>query len=79
MEPAEYDEMLRRIMVLTVSMGEMLQRHDQHLERLDASIVELKEFNRQQVEINADVRTTLARLETLLARMIPPSDNGRDA
>jgi hypothetical protein len=31
------------------------------------------------VEINADIKTTLARVETLLARLIPQSDNGRDA
>jgi hypothetical protein len=46
---------------------------------LRASIVELREFNRQQVEINADVRTTLARIETLLARLMRGSDNGREA
>lgn len=40
---------------------------------------DLREFNRQQVEINADVKTTLARIETLLARMIQQSENGRDA
>jgi len=40
---------------------------------------EQREFNRQQVEINADVKTTLARLETLLARMLPQSENGREA
>jgi hypothetical protein len=40
---------------------------------------DLRECNRQQVEINADVKTTLARIETLLARMIQRSENGRDA
>jgi hypothetical protein len=40
---------------------------------------DLREFNRQQVEINADVKTTLARIETLLARMLPQSENGREA
>ena len=40
---------------------------------------EQREFNRQQVEINADVRTTLARLDTMLARMLPQSENGREA
>jgi hypothetical protein len=29
-------------------------------------------------EINADVRTTLARLETLIACLIPTGENGRD-
>jgi hypothetical protein len=36
-------------------------------------------MNRQQVEINTDVKTTLARIETLLARMIPQGENGREA
>lgn len=37
------------------------------------------DMNRQQVEINADVKTTLARIETLLARMIQHGENGREA
>jgi hypothetical protein len=40
---------------------------------------DLREFTRQQVEINTDVKTTLARIETLLARMLPQSENGREA
>ena len=40
---------------------------------------DLREFARQQVAINADVRTTLARIETLIARMLPTGENGRDA
>jgi len=34
---------------------------------------------RQQREINADVKTTLARIETLIARMLPAGENGREA
>jgi hypothetical protein len=37
------------------------------------------EFNRQQVEINADVKTTLVRIETLLARMLHIGENGQEA
>jgi hypothetical protein len=40
---------------------------------------DLRAFNYQQLEINADVKTTLARIETLLARMIPQTENGREA
>jgi hypothetical protein len=40
---------------------------------------DLREFTRQQVAINADVRTTLARIETLIARMLPTGENGREA
>ena len=37
------------------------------------------EFNQQQVEINQDTKTTLARIETLLARMLRHEENGREA
>jgi hypothetical protein len=40
---------------------------------------ELRTFNKQQVEINQDIKTTLARLETTIARMIERGTNGRDA
>jgi hypothetical protein len=38
---------------------------------MQAMLEEQREFNRQQVAIHADVKTTLARIETLIARMIP--------
>lgn len=47
--------------------------------KMDAALDELRAFNRQQLEINADIRTTLARLETTLARLIERSTNGREA
>jgi hypothetical protein len=37
---------------------------------------DLRTFIARQLEFNADVKTTLARLATLMARMIPPSANG---
>jgi hypothetical protein len=37
------------------------------------------EMNRQQGAINQDVTTTLARIETPLARMISHGENGCDA
>jgi hypothetical protein len=64
-EPSEHDELLR-----------MLVRIAAHQETINA---DLREFNRQQVAINADVQTTLARLETLIARLIPTAENGREA
>jgi hypothetical protein len=62
---AYYDDILRRLTAILV--------------RQDAINEELRTFNRQQVEINADVKTTLARVETLLARILPPGENGREA
>jgi DNA repair exonuclease SbcCD ATPase subunit len=40
---------------------------------------EQREFNRRQVEINERLEITQARIETLIARMLPSSENGRDA
>jgi hypothetical protein len=56
--------------------------HIVHAERLQ----HLDDLMTQQVAINADVKaslaginTTLARVETLLARLLPQGDNGREA
>jgi hypothetical protein len=65
---------------------ERFRQHEDILRGLAAMLVEQREMNRhfgelfrQQVEINTDVKTTLARIETLLARMIRHEDNGREA
>ena len=39
---------------------------------MDASLDELKEFNRQQVQINARLETTLAAIKDLLSRQWAP-------
>ena len=65
MEPHEYDEMLRTLVRIAA-----------HQETINE---DLREFNRRQVEINEDVKTTLARLETLVARMMQQGENGQDA
>jgi hypothetical protein len=74
-----YEELSRRLAVLVAKLDSTYE------ELLEANRAqrefnqEQRAFNRQQIEINADVRTTLARIETLLARMIPTSENGREA
>ena len=55
------------------------RRHEEIMEGLARMLVAQHEFNRQQVEINVDVKTTLARIETLIARMLPTGENGREA
>lgn len=66
MEPQEYDDMMRRMLAIVIHM-------DTALEDLRAAVGELKEFNRQQLAINA-------RLETLLSRVLRNgADNGREA
>ncbi len=39
----------------------------------------MEAFVARQDTINDGVQTTLARIETLLARMIPTGENGREA
>jgi hypothetical protein len=58
---------------------ERFRRHEAIMDGLARMRAAQHEFNRQQLEINADVKTTLARIETLLARMLPQSENGREA
>jgi hypothetical protein len=70
-DQAEYDEMLRRLMVLTVSMGTAIERLEATAERHEGMLEELRDFNRQQVAINQ-------RLETLLQRLVNPSGNGHE-
>lgn len=62
----------------------MSDAHEERFERHEAIMTSLARmleaqlaFNRQQVEINTDTKTTLARIETLLARMLRHEDNGR--
>jgi hypothetical protein len=79
MEPAEYDEMLRRIMALTVTLCPAIDRQG-------AVIEELRDFTRQQAALNERLTqaiehldVTQARIETLLTRVLRPDDNGREA
>ena len=65
---------------------ERFEHHEEILHRLTAMLVEQRAFNQQQVEINARVAAaierldvTQARIETLRARMIQQSENGREA
>ena len=72
MEPHEVDTILR---ALAATM-----EHQRSINAdLRTCLQEQREFNKQQLAINTDVHTTLARIETLLARLMPQGDNGRDA
>jgi hypothetical protein len=62
----EYDDMMRRMLAIVVRMEGVI-------DEVRVAIGELRDFNREQVAINA-------RLETLLARVLRSDDaNGRDA
>ena len=81
-----YQELSRRLAVL---MAKLDNTYDELLEanRVQRAFnEEQREFNRQQTGINERLTAaierldvTQARIETLLARMIPQSENGRDA
>jgi hypothetical protein len=71
--------LVRRLTALIVKIDERDTRMVERLDALQAMLEEQRTFNRQQVEINTDVKTTLARIATLVARMLPQSENGRDA
>jgi hypothetical protein len=53
------------------------EEYDEIVRTLVRIAAQQSEFNSQQVEINTDTKTTLARIETLLARMLRTEDNGR--
>ena len=67
MEPHEYEDMMRRMLALIVKM-------DERLVVMETTIGVLRDFNQEQVKINA-------RLETLLTRVLrnDQADDGRDA
>lgn len=57
----------------------MLVKQDGINDRLTLTIERIDQTLAQQGEINADVKTTLARIGTLLARLIRPADKGHEA
>jgi hypothetical protein len=75
----EYDEMLRYLVAAIQHQGTIN-------DDLRTCIHEQREFNRQQSTINDRLTAaierldvTQARIETLLARLLPHSENGWDA
>jgi len=65
LDSQEYDEIIRQLVRIAAHQ--------------DTINEDLRTFNRQQIEINADVKTTLARVEMLLARMLRTDTNGQEA
>jgi hypothetical protein len=76
-EPLE--DLVRRLTALVMKIDERDTRMVDMLERHDAMLEELRAFNRHQVAINADVRTTLARLDTLMTEVFRQRHNGHEA
>jgi len=78
-EPHEVDTIIRHL-------AATLRKQDGINDDLRTCILEQREFNRQQGAINERLTAaierldiTQARIETLLARMLPTGENGRDA
>lgn len=75
----DYDERFRQHEAMLQGLARMFSAQHEMNQRLTLAIERIDRTLAQQTEFNADVRTTLARLETLLARMINHTENGRDA
>ena len=73
------DDLVRRLTALVVKIDERDSHMVERLDALQAMLEEQREFNRQQVAINARLEITQARIETLLARAIHQGENGREA
>jgi len=72
MDPQEYDEIILHLVRIAAHQDTINERLTASIERLDASIERID-------RTLAHVEITQARIETLLARMIRPADNGREA
>ena len=72
MEPQEVETIIRSLAAAIAQQGAI------HVD-IRTCVQELRDFNAQQVEMNARLEITQARIETLLARLLPQSENGREA
>jgi hypothetical protein len=75
----QHEDILRSLTAMLAAQHEM-NRQQAELNRQQAELNRHRDVMlQQQVEINQDVKTTLARIEALLARIMRTEDNGRDA
>jgi hypothetical protein len=84
--PDDPDDRLRQHEAILEELARMLAaQHDLTQEqrelnaRVTLAIESIDQTLTQQAAFNADVRTILARIETLMTRKLPTGDNGRDA
>jgi hypothetical protein len=75
----QHQELLEGLARLWAAQHDLNQEQKEINQRLTLAIERIDQPLAQQAEFNADVRTTLARIETLVARMLPTGENGRDA
>lgn len=68
----QHDARMAVLEAIVVRLDATVQRLDQAIDRIDRTLA-------QQGTFNADVRTTLVRLETIITHLGQQSENGRDA
>ena len=73
------EERFRQHEIWMNSFAALLTAQHEKDQRYDALIEQQAVFNRQLIEINQDIKSTLADIKTLLAHMIDRSPNGTDA
>ena len=73
------DHFAARVDQHTERLDQHLTRQETLLQRLDAQLAQHTDRMDRLEAINQGVQTTLARIETLLARLIPQGENGREA
>ena len=67
----QHEEMIQGLARSSSAQQDINQRLTLAIERIDQTLA-------QHTEFHGDVRTTLARLETLVAHMMRQHENGRD-
>ena len=75
----DHEDRFRRHEAIMAGLARMLEAQHHMNEEQRAMNMRMEAFVTQQLEFNADVRTTLARLETIVARMGQQSENGNHA
>ena len=79
MEPQEVDTIIRHLAAAIAQQETINADLRTCIQEQRAMNQRVEGFIEQQVAINHDVTTTLARIETLIARMLPTGENGREA
>jgi hypothetical protein len=73
-----HEEMIQALARVWTRQSEINERMDMHIEQMDRYIVEQRALNTELVSVHRDINTRLERIETILARMLPGSTNGRE-
>jgi hypothetical protein len=74
-----HGEILEGLARLLAAQHDMQQEQRELTQRVTLAIESIDQTLTQQAAFNADVRTILARIETLMTRKLPTGDNGREA